>query len=163
MTKFLPTALMALAAGGIMLAAPADAQYRQKIGNDLGKCRAGGGPAVLVTVNQIKASQGTIRVQSYRGTKEEWLEKGKWLTRIETPAKAGTMSFCVPLPASGVYGIAVRHDLNGNGKTDLSEDGGAMSNNPSLNIFNLGKPSYKKTAFSVGNEVKSITISMRYM
>ena len=52
--------------------------------------------------------------------------------------------------------------VNGNGKTDLREDGGGMSNNPSINIFNLGKPSYKKTAFEVGNAVKPITISMRY-
>jgi uncharacterized protein (DUF2141 family) len=37
-----------------------------------------------------------------------------------------------------------------------------MSNNPSINIFNLGKPSYKKTAFSVGNEVKTISIAMKY-
>ena len=29
-----------------------------------------------------------------------------------------------------------------------------MSNNPSINIFNLGKPSYKKTGFDVGNGVE---------
>jgi uncharacterized protein (DUF2141 family) len=57
----------------------------------------------------------------------------------------------------------VRHDVNGNGHTDLTQDGGGMSNNPSINIFNLGKPSYKKTAISVGNGVKSIRIQMRYM
>ena len=38
-----------------------------------------------------------------------------------------------------------------------------MSNNPSINVFNLGKPSYAKTAFPVGNQVKSIRIQMRYM
>jgi uncharacterized protein (DUF2141 family) len=38
-----------------------------------------------------------------------------------------------------------------------------MSNNPSINVFNLGKPSYKKTAFSVGEGVSSITVTMRYM
>ena len=38
-----------------------------------------------------------------------------------------------------------------------------MSNNPSINIFNLGKPSVSKTAFTVGNEVKSLAIRMRYM
>ena len=73
------------------------------------------------------------------------------------------MTFCLPVPQAGTYGVAVRHDLNGNGKTDLSEDGGAMSNNPSINIFNLGKPSYKKTAFSVGEGVTTISISMKYM
>ena len=157
---FVATAALAMALGSVP--ASALAQYRQTIGNDLSRCSSGAGPAVQVTVTGIKSSSGTIRVQSYRGTKEDWLEKGKWINRIESRAKAGTMTFCVPVPSTGTYGIAVRHDVNGNGKTDIREDGGAMSNNPSINIFNLGKPSYTKTAFSVGAGVTSIRINMRY-
>ncbi len=157
---FAAAAALAVAAGGA--ATPALAQYRQTIGNDMAKCSAGDGPAVQVTVTGIKSSSGTIRVQSYRGTKADWLEKGRWLNRIETRARAGSMTFCVPVPSAGTYGIAVRHDVNGNGKTDIREDGGAMSNNPSINIFNLGKPSYTKTAFSVGSGVTPIRIDMRY-
>jgi uncharacterized protein (DUF2141 family) len=142
--------------------AEAQGQYRQKIANNMSKCR-GSGPAVRVTVRGIKSSSGKLRVQSYRGTKADWLQKGRWINRIEASARAGTMTFCVPVPAAGAYGIAVRHDTNGNGKTDIRKDGGAMSNNPSINIFNLGKPSYKKTRFQVGPGVKSITINMRYL
>ena len=160
MTFAVGAAACAFAALGA--AAPAEAQYRQEIGNDLAKCRSGAGPAVMVTVEGIKSATGTVRVQAYRSTKADWLEKGRWINRIEAPARAGTMTFCVPLPQAGTYGIAVRHDANGNGKTDISQDGGAMSNNPSINIFNLGKPSYKKTAFDVGQRVKSIRVSMRY-
>ena len=145
------------------LAPPAHAQYRQKISNDMSRCASGAGPAVRVTVDGISSSSGRIRVQSYRGTKADWLESGRWINRIEAPAKAGSMTFCMPVPSSGTYGIAVRHDVNGNGKTDISSDGGAMSNNPSINIFNLGKPSYRKTAFQVGNGVENIRIRMRYM
>ena len=162
--------LFALAAGAITLGAstlaqPLDAQdlYRNTIGNDMRQCAPGGGPAVRVTVQGVKSSDGIVRVQSYRGTKAEWLEKGKWLSRIETPARNGTMYFCIPVPESGSYGIAVRHDVNGNGKTDLREDGGGMSNNPSINIFNLGKPSYTKTAFEVGSGVTTIRVQMKYM
>ena len=72
------------------------------------------------------------------------------------------MSFCLPVPGSGNYAVAVRHDLDGDGNTDLMGDGGAMSNNPSINIFNLGKPSVTKTSFAVGDGVKSIRIQMRY-
>ncbi len=156
------TGLAVLALAGLAMSAPAAAQYREKIVNDASKCAAGGGPAVRVTVSGIKESRGTMRVQSYRGTKEDWLEKGRWIYRMEAPAKAGTMTFCMPLPAPGMYGIAVRHDINGNGDTDIFTDGGAMSNNPSINIFNLGKPSYKKTAFRVGAGVEAISIAMRY-
>ena len=159
----LPVSIVALGALALGAAAPLHAQYRQVIGNDMAQCRSGDGPAVLVTVEGVKASKGRIRVQSYRATAADWLKKGRWINRMEAPAKAGTMSFCVPVPASGNYGIAVRHDLDGDGDTDLSSDGGGMSNNPSINIFNLGKPSHTKTSFAVGNGVKAIHIRMRYM
>ncbi len=154
-------AALILALGG--MAVPALAQYRQSIGNDMAKCSAGAGPAVKVTVTGIKSSSGKIRVQSYRATASDWLEAGKWINRIEASARAGSMTFCMPVPAAGSYGIAVRHDVNGNGKTDIRTDGGAMSNNPSINIFNLGKPSYRKTAFQAGPGVTSISVNMRYM
>ncbi|TCM16910.1 uncharacterized protein (DUF2141 family) [Novosphingobium sp. PhB165] len=151
--------------GMLGLAASAGAAVRghEEIRNDLSQCRADRGPALMVTVDGIKSSSGTIRVQSYRATPDDWLQAGRWISRIETPARAGSMTFCVPLPATGTFGIAVRHDVDGNGKTDIGTDGGAMSNNPSINIFNLGKPSYSKVGVQVGNEVKSIRIQMRYM
>lgn len=153
---------LALAGLALTLVAPAQAQLRQTISNDAAKCR-GDGPAVRITANDIKAGGGRIRVQLYRATKEDWLASGRWIYRIETQARTGTMSFCMPVPEPGSYGIAIRHDINGNGKTDLTQDGGGMSNNPSINVFNLGKPSHTKTAFPVGQEVKAITIRMRYM
>lgn len=144
------------------MAAPAQAQYRQKIANDLSKCR-GDGPAVRITATEIKSSAGKVRVQLYRATQRDWLASGRWIYRIEAPAQAGTMTFCMPVPEPGSYAVAIRHDVNGNGDTDLTQDGGGMSNNPSINVFNLGKPSYTKTAFSVGREVKAITIRVRYL
>ena len=153
---------LALASVGMACAVPASAQMNQVIPNDMSKC-SGSGPAVRITVSEVKASSGTMRVQLYRGTQADWLESGRWINRIQAPARAGTMSFCMPVPQAGTYGIAIRHDINGNGKTDITQDGGGMSNNPSINIFNLGKPSYRKTAFAVGNEVKAMSIRMRYM
>jgi uncharacterized protein (DUF2141 family) len=114
-------------------------------------------------VTDIKSGTGTMRMQLYRGTKQDWLAKGRWIYRIQIPARAGSMTFCMPVPEAGSYAIAVRHDANANGETDLTRDGGGMSNNPSINIFNLGKPSVDKTRFAVGNEVKSISIRMRYL
>lgn len=157
MSKFVP-ALLSVALLSFAVAAQAEGQV---ISNDLSKCRSG--PSTLVQISGVKASSGKIRVQSYRGTSADWLAKGRWLARVEVPARAGSMTVCVPLPEAGVYGIAVRHDVNGNGKTDITSDGGGMSNNPSISIFNLGKPSYKKTAFTVGDSPRTISISMKYM
>ena len=161
--KGFSTALVAvLPAALVLTAGPAAAAYRQPIGNDLSRCD-GAHPAVRVTVTGIRASSGNIRVQSYRGTAAEWLAKGRWLHRIQVPARRGTMTFCLPVSGPGTYAVAVRHDVNGNGDTDLRSDGGGMSNNPSINVFNLGKPSVRQTAFTVGNGVKAIQINMRYM
>ncbi len=133
------------------------------INNDLSRCSAGNGPAVLVSVHGVKEAAGRIRVQSYPATSGAWLAKGRWINRVESRANAGTMNFCVPVPAAGKYGIAVRHDRNANGKTDISKDGGGFSNNPSINILNLGKPSVGKVAFYAGTGVTKITINLKYM
>ena len=160
MLKF--AASIALSTILLLSSAPAFAGG-QEISNDMRPCRTGKGPAVKVEINGLKEATGKIRVQSYRGTKDEWLKSGAWLSRIEVPVTASRMSFCIPFSKTGEYAIAVRHDLNGNGKTDITSDGGGMSNNPSISIFNLGKPSYKKTKFALGNEVKTISINMKYM
>jgi uncharacterized protein (DUF2141 family) len=161
----LRTVLLALGAAALAsgaLAVPAVAQYRQEVPNDLSRC-SGSGPAVRVHLSGVSTSSGVVRVQAYRGVASEWMQKGRWLTRVEAPARAGAMTFCVPVPAAGTYAIAVRHDVTGNGKTDLRSDGGGMSNNPSINIFNLGRPPVSRTAFTVGDEVRAISIAMRYM
>lgn len=142
--------------------AKAQQEYRQKISNSMANCSVDSGPAIKVTVTGIKAGGGTLRVQSYNGNKTDWLKKGRWLSRIESEAEAGSMTFCLPVVSSGIYAVAVRHDVNGNNNTDLFEDGGAMSNDPSINIWNLGKPSYKKTAFTVRDGVEPISVKMKY-
>ena len=158
----LAAAALALAGSALAVASPAQAQFANYLSHDPAKCR-GNGPAVRVTVTGVKSSRGTLRVQLYHATKRDWLETGRWLNRIELPARAGTMSVCMPAPQAGTYGIAVRHDVNGNDETDLTQDGGGMSNNPRINIFNLGKPGHTKVAFNLGQEVKAMTIRMRYM
>lgn len=153
--------LGAVAALGIAMPASAQ-QYRQELRHSVAPCR-GDGPAVWINVTEIEASSGTLRVQLYPGTRADWLESGRWLNRIEVPARAGSMQICMPVPSTGNYAIAIRHDVNGNGSTEITTDGGGMSNNPSINIFNLGRPGIDRTRFSVGREVKPMTIRMRYM
>ena len=161
-------AAILLAVGAVAPAAPLAAQasstsdYRNIISNNMRSCAPGAGPSVRVTINGVKNSNGTVRAQVYNGTGADWLESGRWLNRIELPARRGRMTVCLPVPASGNYAIAVRHDVNGNGSTDIRTDGGAMSNDPSINIFNLGKPGIDKTRFSVGRGVSSIAITMKY-
>ena len=161
----LKVALGLMPVGALFAAAPAIA-HGQEIGNDLARCGVSArGPAVLVDVRGFAAPTGTVRLQSYPATKAAWLAKGEWLNRIDTAVHPsdGGMRFCMPVPEPGRYGIAVRHDRDGNGKTDISRDGGGFSNNPSISIFNLGKPPVDKAAFYAGPGVTKITINLRYM
>ncbi|BAV65781.1 DUF2141 domain-containing protein [Sphingobium cloacae] len=154
-----------MSVGALFAAAPAWAGHGE-IGNDMDLCAASAkGPAVLIDVRGFAAATGNVRLQSYRATRNAWLTKGAWINRIETAAKPsnGAMRFCMPVPEPGRYGIAVRHDRDGNGKTDISRDGGGFSNNPGINIFNLGKPSVDKVAFQAGPGVTRITINLKYM
>lgn len=158
---FLMVGAAALAAAGTAGGAVAAAPYKHVVSNDPGRCA--GGPAVKVDISGITPAKGTLRVQLYRSTAQDWLQKGHWLNRVEVPVHAASTTVCMPVPGPGTYGVAVRHDVNGNGETDIRTDGGGMSNNPAVSILNLGKPNYKQTAFSVGNEVKAISIRMRYL
>ena len=162
MKIFIPSMLgaAALAAAGTAGGAVAAAPYKHVVSNDPGRCT--GGPAVKVDISGITPAKGTLRVQLYRSTAQDWLQKGRWLNRIEVPVRAASTTVCMPVPGAGTYGIAVRHDVNGNGETDLRTDGGGMSNNPAISVLNLGRPSYKQTAFAVADGVKSISIQMRY-
>ncbi|MEO1043824.1 MAG: DUF2141 domain-containing protein [Pseudomonadota bacterium] len=164
MHKFRWSAVCAALLLPSLLAFPASATaQRQKISNDMNKCAAGSaGPAVLVEVVGFKAAKGRIRVQSYSATKKKWLKKGQWINRIDIPValRGGKMRFCMPVPASGDYGIAVRHDLDGNGKSGWN-DGGGFSNNPDISLTNL-KPSVKKSRIAVGGGVRTITVVLNY-
>lgn len=153
----------ALALASLMAGAPATAQFRNVVANKPDLCRDGAGPAVKVQISGITPAQGTLRVQLYPGNAADWLQSGHWLNRIEVPARGDTATVCMPVPGPGTYAIAVRHDVNGNGKTDIQTDGGGMSNNPAVNVLNLGKPSYDKAAFAVGSSVKTIAIRMKYL
>ena len=74
--------------------------YRNEISNNMRACAPGGGPAVRVTVSGIKSSSGRIRAQIYNATSADWLERGRWLNRIELPARRGQMTLCMPVPRS---------------------------------------------------------------
>ncbi len=161
--RIIRLATAALLAPLLATTIPAQAQdYGQELRHTIAPCQ-GSGPAVWLNVTDLEPANGTLRIQLYRGTRADWLESGRWLNRIEVPVRASTMQICMPVPAAGDYAIAIRHDVNGNGRTDLSSDGGGMSNNPSINIFNLGRPGIDRTRFTIGREVKPMAIRMRYM
>lgn len=157
------SAAAAFLLGGLVLTSTSALAQGKIVSNDMSQCRSGASnPAVLVEVVGFKESSGRIRVQAYQATKEKWLKKGQWIRRIDVPVavRGGKMLFCMPFPANGNYGIAVRHDLDGNGKSGW-DDGGGFSGNPDISLTNL-KPSVSKTQIAVGNGIKRIKVVLNY-
>lgn len=132
------------------------------LGPDAATCRDGGEqPALLVRVDGFKARTGTLRVQVYGSNPDDFLAKGKRLRRIDLPVSAsGAMTVCVALPKPGNYAVAVRHDLDGNGKSGWS-DGGGFSRNPKISLFNL-KPSYDKVVIPVEARMLPVDVTLNY-
>ena len=151
----------AAALPGSAFAAPV---YAQVTGDDAGRCANGRGPAVKVAIDGLKSAQGNLFVRVYRATDRDWLKSKRYLWRVDTRPRAGSMTVCVPIPSAGRYAIAVQHDVNGNSEVDFSTDGVGMSNNPPVPRF-LGiprPPAVAKTAFTAGSGVTPISVTVRY-
>ena len=132
------------------------------IGPDAAYCRPGGDTAaVLVRVMGFKARTGSLRVQVYGDDPEDFLAKGRKLRRVDVPVnRTGPMDVCVALPHPGNYAIAVRHDIDGSGKSGWN-DGGGFSRNPHLSLTSL-KPRYQDVVIGVGTAPKAIDVVLNY-
>lgn len=151
--------MVGLGLGIALLAEPGAAQA---LGPDATACRAGSGrTAVLVNVSGFKARSGNVRVNVYGNDPARFLESGQYVRQINLPVSAGAMPICVALPGPGRYAVAVRHDVDGNGRSGWS-DGGGFSRNPRLSLTNL-RPNYNNVAINVsGVAPVNVTLLYRY-
>jgi len=145
-----------------MSAAAAPARAQEVLGADAAACAPGAsGTAVLVRVHGFKARTGNLRVQTYGNDAKRFLASGAKLRRIDLPVTpAGDMHVCIEVPGPGIYGIAVRHDRDGNGKSGWN-DGGGFSRNPKLHFPNP-KPDFDDAKIEVGAGVKRIDVVLNY-
>jgi len=147
----------------LALLAPVGVARATVLGPDAGACVAGSSqPSVLVRVVGFKARTGNLRVQIYGEDPKDFLAKGRKLRRIDLPVTpSGPMDVCVALPKPGNYAVAVRHDVEGNGKSNRT-DGGGFSRNPNLSLLSL-KPKYDEVVISVGNAPRPLSIVLNYV
>ena len=159
MTKRKIKAATAGLAGALAaLAAPGAAQAA--MGPDAAACR-GNRPGILVTVSGFKERRGNVRVNVYGSDPERFLERGQYVRQINLPVtRSGPMPICVAVPAAGRYAVAVRHDLDGNGRSGWS-DGGGFSRNPRISLTNL-RPRYERVAFNVGPNGSGVNVTLLY-
>lgn len=148
-----------LGVAALFLAAPAFADPRETSPNDK-SCENPSLPTMTVRVTGLKNGSGKVRVQAYGPGGSTFLEKGKWVRRVDMPLDGRrSVDVCVPLPRPGQYAVVVRHDSNANRKSDWN-DGGGFSRNPKLSL--MGRPSWRETAVSVPNGPTRINVVVNY-
>lgn len=159
-------ALALLAGAGLASGSAAWAQsgYGNVISSDMTKCAAGKGPAIKLRISGLKSAAGNLYVRTYRASSRDWLKSKRYLSRLNAQPRAGSVTVCVPVPAAGNYAIAVQHDVNGNAQTDISIDGGGISNNAAIKrVLGIPRPpSVSAAAFAVGKGVKDMAITVQY-
>lgn len=160
----LRNAALLVVGGALCASAPIAAA---PLGPNAAACHAGSDrPAALVRVLGFKARTGSLRVQTYGGDPAHYFDKGSYLKRVDIAVPPnGLVEVCVPLPRPGTYAISVRHDIDGSGKTGMS-DGGGMSGNPSMSLFDVmfrRKPASQKVQVRVENGVAQVPIVLNYI
>ncbi len=132
---------------------------------DPAACRPGArAPAVLVKVQGFKRIGGNLRVQVYGSDPAQFVKGGERLLRADFPVRGAPTEVCVALPSVGRYAIAVRHDVDGNGKSGIS-DGGGFSRNPGITLSDAlarRMPRYEDVAVNVGAEPRNVDIVLNY-
>ncbi|HWW66268.1 MAG TPA: DUF2141 domain-containing protein [Sphingomonadaceae bacterium] len=137
----------------------------QAAGAEAAQCTSPSGAALMVDVRGFKKTRGDLRVQVYGSDPAQFVKGGKRIARIDMPVRSDPMQVCVPLPAPGRYAVAVRHDINGDGKGGMS-DGGGFSRNPGISVGDAiarRMPPYEEVAINVGPSVKKVDIVLQYM
>jgi uncharacterized protein (DUF2141 family) len=129
-------------------------------GPDMAACHGNGpGAAVVIKVSNFKALRGTLRIQSY-DKPETFLDTGAFIRRIDVPVTGAETYACLALPGPGRYAIVVRHDPDGNTKTDIFRDGFAF---PRLNKLKLSRPKFSAVALDFPAGVSMIALRLNYL
>jgi len=146
-------------AAGLALALGAAPGAAQAMSGDVAACR-GGGDGILVTVDGFRARTGNIRVALYNNA-ATFLERGHTLRKIDVPVpRGGAMRICIAPPGPGRYAVAVRHDLDGNGRSGWN-DGAGFSRNPDISLARL-RPRFDNVAIAAGRGVTPVRVVLNY-
>lgn len=119
---------------------------------------------LFVTVSNVRAAKGLIAVTLYADDRHRFLAHHGSLYVGRVPAVAPTTRVCIHVPATGVYGLAVYHDEDGNRKfkrsfIGLPAEGYGFSNNAST-IF--GIPSFSAVRLAVPRSGMETSVRLKY-
>ena len=118
---------------------------------------------LYVNVENVRSSQGLIAVTLYADDSRRFLARRGSLYVGRVPARAGTTRVCIHLPSTGVWGLAVYHDVNANRSFNrtgvgLPAEPYGFSNNPRV-LFGL--PSFRSVRLNVPRTNMQTRIRLR--
>ena len=127
-------------------------------------CEISGLP-IWITIEKVRSSNGTIKVELYGSGAQNEPKKGKKVARTRVKAQQGETKLCLNAPSEGTYSIALYHDENDNKKFDrnflgIPREGFGFSNNPPVRI---GMPEQKEIRFKVEHMATNLLISIVYL
>jgi uncharacterized protein (DUF2141 family) len=120
---------------------------------------------IYVSVDGVRNANGQIAATVYPDNPDRFLVKNGSLYVVRTPAVTGTTKFCVFLPSTGVYAIAIYHDednsgtINRSGVLGVPTEGYGFTNNPPT-LASL--PTFRSVRLAVPRTNLSTTIHMKY-
>jgi uncharacterized protein (DUF2141 family) len=119
---------------------------------------------LLVDVEGVRSNHGFVVANLYGPDKRRFLEEHGWLAVWRDPARPGTDTMCLYLPAPGSYALVMFHDANANGDLDqgpfgIPIEGYGFSNN--VRPF-LMAPSLKSASFYAGPGDTRLQIRLHY-
>ncbi|MEH6477778.1 MAG: DUF2141 domain-containing protein [Sneathiella sp.] len=118
---------------------------------------------LIVNVNGVRSSDGTIRIALHDGT--EGFPKARKPVAVQASnAAPGALVFVFPNLQPGIYAITLFHDENGDEKLDsnlfgIPTEGYGFSNNAT---GTMGPPSFADAAIEVGGSDVTNTVSLQY-
>ena len=120
--------------------------------------------SILVTIQDVRKSEGTITADLHDDDPEKFLAKGEWLDRIRVPAVEGHTLMCIPIQTPGVYAVVLYHDEDADKKFDknfigLPSEPFGLSRDPKIR---LAIPKHKESAFEVNGPLTPVTVTLRH-
>ena len=120
---------------------------------------------ITVTVDGLRNANGQVATTIYADNPDRFLVKNGSLYVVRTPTVAGATRFCVFVPQTGVYAIAVYHDednsgtLNRSGVLGIPTEGFGFSNNPPT-LASL--PTFRSVRINIPRTNLATTIHLKY-
>ena len=116
---------------------------------------------IVVTIDGLRSDKGDVRLGLFR--QEGWLDDARTVGHAVVKAALPTRIVLPNMPP-GIYGIAVFHDENGNGKHDtnffgLPLEGYGFSRDAPIM---LGPPKFEDALFEVTEQGAELRFKMRY-